>query len=198
VPVRGETGEIEGEIEADHERAVLVGDPVEKLEKPREREKLDHDAGLVAPDQIGLRVFLLLRPRAAAIGPLLDVLAKDCQAALRQVVRIEEHLALDSPVRRSTDDGAPEEERLSLPRPALTLKAGLGGGRRGDAISIERDEARQRGGGFGSLLIAIAMAWAVGPVRLLAGLIAVSLMWGIVTVAVLAIWAGLWLHGVVP
>jgi len=44
---------------------------------------------------------------------------------------------------------------------------------------------------FGSLLIAIAIAWAVGPVRLLAGLIAVPLMWGIVTVAVLAIWAGL-------
>lgn len=40
---------------------------------------------------------------------------------------------------------------------------------------------------FGSLLIAIAMVWAVGPVRLLAGLIAVPLMWGIVTVAVLAI-----------
>jgi hypothetical protein len=49
---------------------------------------------------------------------------------------------------------------------------------------------------FGPLLIAIAMAWAVGPVRLLAGLIAVPLMWGIVIVAVLAVWAGLWLHGV--
>ena len=35
---------------------------------------------------------------------------------------------------------------------------------------------------FGSLLIAIAIAWAVGPVRLLAGLIAVPLMWGIVIV----------------
>ena len=44
---------------------------------------------------------------------------------------------------------------------------------------------------FGSLLIAITIAWAVGPVRLLAGLIAVPLMWGIVTVAVFAIWAGL-------
>jgi hypothetical protein len=51
---------------------------------------------------------------------------------------------------------------------------------------------------FGSLLIAIAIAWAVGPVRLLAGLIAVPLMWGIVTVSVLAIWAALWLHGAVP
>ena len=51
---------------------------------------------------------------------------------------------------------------------------------------------------FGSLLIATAIAWAVGPVRLLAGLIAVPLMWGIVTVVVLAAWAGLWLHGVVP
>jgi hypothetical protein len=51
---------------------------------------------------------------------------------------------------------------------------------------------------FGSLLIAIAIAWTVGPMRLLAGLIAVPLMWGIVTVAVLAIWAGLWLHGAVP
>jgi hypothetical protein len=51
---------------------------------------------------------------------------------------------------------------------------------------------------FGSLLIAIAIAWAVGPVRVLAGLIAVPLMWGIVTVAVLATWAALWLHGAVP
>jgi hypothetical protein len=51
---------------------------------------------------------------------------------------------------------------------------------------------------FGSLLIAIAIAWAVGPVRLLAGLIAVPLMWGIVTVAVLAIRAGSWLYGAVP
>jgi hypothetical protein len=47
---------------------------------------------------------------------------------------------------------------------------------------------------FGSLLIAIAIAWTVWPVRLLASLVAVPLMWGIVTVAVLAIWAGLWLH----
>jgi hypothetical protein len=51
---------------------------------------------------------------------------------------------------------------------------------------------------LGSLLIAIAIAWAVGPGRLLAGLIAVPLMWGIVTVSVLAIWAALWLHGAVP
>jgi hypothetical protein len=35
---------------------------------------------------------------------------------------------------------------------------------------------------FGSLLIAIAVAWAVGPVRLLAGLIAVPLTCGVVTV----------------
>jgi len=40
---------------------------------------------------------------------------------------------------------------------------------------------------FGSLVFAIGIAWAVGPVRLLAGLIAVLLMWGIVTVAVFAI-----------
>jgi hypothetical protein len=39
---------------------------------------------------------------------------------------------------------------------------------------------------FGSILIAIAIAWAVGPVRLLAGLIAVPLIWGIFSVAVLA------------
>jgi hypothetical protein len=50
---------------------------------------------------------------------------------------------------------------------------------------------------FGSLLIAIAIAWAIGPACLLAGLIAVPLMWGIVTVAVLATWAALWLHGTV-
>jgi hypothetical protein len=51
---------------------------------------------------------------------------------------------------------------------------------------------------FGSLLIAIEIAWVVGPVRLLAGLVAVPLMWGIVTIATLAVWAALWLHGAVP
>jgi hypothetical protein len=51
---------------------------------------------------------------------------------------------------------------------------------------------------FGLLLIAIGVAWAVGPVRLLAGLVAVPLMWGIFTIATLAVWAALWLHGGVP
>src|SRR5271157_5508885 len=34
---------------------------------------------------------------------------------------------------------------------------------------------------LGSLLIAIGVVWAIGPVRLLAGLIAVPVMWAIVT-----------------
>jgi len=48
---------------------------------------------------------------------------------------------------------------------------------------------------LGSLLIAIGIAWAVGPVRLLAGLIAVPVVCVIVAVAVLAGWVALSLHG---
>jgi hypothetical protein len=48
---------------------------------------------------------------------------------------------------------------------------------------------------LGTLLIAIGAAWAIGPVRLLAGIIAVPLMWAIVSTAALALWAFVRLHG---
>jgi len=48
---------------------------------------------------------------------------------------------------------------------------------------------------FGSLLIAIAITWAVGPVRLLASLVAVPIMWAIVTVVVLAAWVAMGIYG---
>jgi len=48
---------------------------------------------------------------------------------------------------------------------------------------------------FGSLLIAIGIAWAVGPVRLLAGLLAVPLLWAIVTAAVFAAWIAMRAYG---
>jgi hypothetical protein len=47
----------------------------------------------------------------------------------------------------------------------------------------------------GSLLIAVAIAWLVGPVRLLAGLVAVPIMWVIVAAVALAGWAAYKLHG---
>ena len=47
----------------------------------------------------------------------------------------------------------------------------------------------------GSLLIAVAIAWTVGPMRLLAGLIAVPIMWAIVAAVALAGWAAYKLHG---
>jgi hypothetical protein len=43
----------------------------------------------------------------------------------------------------------------------------------------------------GSLLIAIGIAWAVGAVRLLAGLIAVPILWAMITVAMLTAWVGM-------
>jgi len=48
---------------------------------------------------------------------------------------------------------------------------------------------------LGSLLIAVAIAWLVGPVRLLAGLVAVPIMWAIIAVVALAGWAVYKLHG---
>jgi hypothetical protein len=48
---------------------------------------------------------------------------------------------------------------------------------------------------LGTLLIAIAIAWAVGPGRLVAGLTAVPVTWAVVFVAALAVWAVLRLHG---
>jgi hypothetical protein len=47
---------------------------------------------------------------------------------------------------------------------------------------------------LGSLLVAICLVWAIGPVRLLAGLVAVPLMWAIVTAAALALWVVVRLH----
>jgi hypothetical protein len=47
---------------------------------------------------------------------------------------------------------------------------------------------------LGSLLIAIGIAWAIGPVRLLAGLVVVPVAWVIVTAAALALWAAVRLH----
>lgn len=48
---------------------------------------------------------------------------------------------------------------------------------------------------LGSLSIGIAVAWAIGPVRLLAGLIAVPIMWAIVFVAVAALRVAVHFHG---
>ncbi len=48
---------------------------------------------------------------------------------------------------------------------------------------------------LGSLLIAVAIAWAVGPVRLLAGLVAVPIMWAIVLAASAAAWVAWRWHG---
>jgi hypothetical protein len=48
---------------------------------------------------------------------------------------------------------------------------------------------------LGTLLIAVAIAWVVGPVRLLAGLVAVPIMWAIVLVAVAATWLVVRSHG---
>ena len=48
---------------------------------------------------------------------------------------------------------------------------------------------------LGSLMIAIGVVWAIGPVRLLAGLVAVPVAWAIVLVMVLATWAMVSLHG---
>jgi hypothetical protein len=50
-----------------------------------------------------------------------------------------------------------------------------------------------------AFLVALGIAWAVGPVRLLAnlaaGLIAVPLLWAIVTAAALGAWVALRFHG---
>jgi hypothetical protein len=51
---------------------------------------------------------------------------------------------------------------------------------------------------LGSLLIAIGVTWAVGPVRLLASLVVVPVMWAIVAIVTVGIWVALWLHGAMP
>jgi hypothetical protein len=48
---------------------------------------------------------------------------------------------------------------------------------------------------LGTFLVAIGLAWAIGPVRLLAALITVPVTWAIITVVALSVWATLALHG---
>jgi hypothetical protein len=48
---------------------------------------------------------------------------------------------------------------------------------------------------LGTFLVAIGLAWAIGPVRLLAALIAVPVTWAIITVVALTVWAAIALHG---
>ena len=51
-----------------------------------------------------------------------------------------------------------------------------------------------------ALLIAVSIAWTIGPARLLAnlaaGLVVVPVLWAIVTAAALGAWAALRFHGV--
>ena len=47
----------------------------------------------------------------------------------------------------------------------------------------------------GTLLVSLGIVWAVGPVRLLAGLIAVPVVWAIIAIPALALWAIVALHG---
>jgi hypothetical protein len=51
---------------------------------------------------------------------------------------------------------------------------------------------------LGTFLIAIGIVWAIGPVRVLAGLVAVPVMWAIVTATALGAWVALRWHGVTP
>lgn len=48
---------------------------------------------------------------------------------------------------------------------------------------------------LGALLVSIGLAWAIGPARLLAGIVAVPIMWAIVTVAAVAAWVAVRLGG---
>jgi hypothetical protein len=54
----------------------------------------------------------------------------------------------------------------------------------------------------GSLLIAVGIAWAIGPARLLAnlaaGLVVIPVLWAILTAAALGAWVALRLHGAAP
>jgi hypothetical protein len=47
---------------------------------------------------------------------------------------------------------------------------------------------------LGTLFIAIGLAWAIGPVRLLVSLVAVPVTWAIITVVALTVWATIALH----
>jgi hypothetical protein len=41
---------------------------------------------------------------------------------------------------------------------------------------------------LGSLLIAIGLTWLIGPVRLLAGIVAVPIAWAIISVVAIVVW----------
>src|SRR6202042_220380 len=73
-------------------------------------------------------------------GQLMHVLAERDHTTFRQIVWIEDHLTVNSPISRPPDNGASEHERLSCRRPALALEAWHGGGRRGGAFGTNRDE----------------------------------------------------------
>jgi hypothetical protein len=51
---------------------------------------------------------------------------------------------------------------------------------------------------LGRFLVSVSTAWAVGPVRVLAGLVAVPVMWVIVTAAALDARVPLKMHGAAP
>src|SRR5271166_1847297 len=103
---------------------------------------------------------------------------------------------------RNPDDGrhgsnCPAQSRGS--QRAFAPIRGLPDNRRAERERTSRGECKMESaqvmlfrlalGLLGSLLIAIGVVWAIGPVRLLAGLIAVPVMWAIVTAAALALWA---------
>ena len=48
---------------------------------------------------------------------------------------------------------------------------------------------------LGTLLVALALSMIMGPVRLLAGLIAVPIVWAIVSLVAVALWIGLRFRG---
>jgi hypothetical protein len=68
------------------------------------------------------------------------VLAERDHTTFRQIVWIEDHLAVSSPISRPPDNGASEQERLSRRRPALALEARHRGGCRGGPCGADRDE----------------------------------------------------------
>jgi hypothetical protein len=51
---------------------------------------------------------------------------------------------------------------------------------------------------LGTFVVAFGIVWAIGPVRVLAGVVAVPVMWAIVTAATLGAWVALRWHGATP
>ncbi len=123
-PKRSEPADMTGQVEPDDEASVLVGDPVEAFQEARERDKLDDCTGPIAPNQIWLCVAVLPRRSPTSIGPIPDIPAKDSQRAIWQIVRIKDHLALDTPIVGPPDCRAAKERCLSLRCPTLALEAG--------------------------------------------------------------------------